>query len=109
MQIVKNRVDEIPLLHVVGDIDHETAAELSGAMNVALEGGSSRIILDLEQCPYIDSGGISVILQVLRRVKETGWFAVLAPNTDVLRLLTLVGVTIDPAFRVLETLDDIDS
>ena len=50
-----------------------------------------------------------MILQVLRRVKETGWFAVLAPNTDVLRLLTLVGVTIDPAFRVLETLDDIDS
>lgn len=109
MQIVKNRVAEIPLLHVVGDIDHATAAELSEAMNVALQGGSSRIILDLEQCPYIDSGGISAILQTLRRVRESGWFAVLAPNPDVLRILTLVGVTIDPAFRVLETLDEVDS
>lgn len=109
MQIVKNRVGEIPLLHIVGDIDHGTAAELSEAMKVALEGGSSQIILDLEQCPYIDSGGISVILQVLRRVRTTGWFGVLAPNADVLRLLTLVGVTIDPAFRILDTLDGLDS
>lgn len=100
MEILKTVLLGVPVLKVTGDLDHLTAPALEKAVRDVLTVDGSRILLDLEDCLYVDSGGLSVLLFALRRVPETGWLGAIAPNPNVLRLLEIVGLTANPNFRV---------
>jgi len=100
MEILKTVLLGVPVLKVTGDLDHLAAPALEKAVQDAQTEESSRILFDLEDCPYLDSGGLSVLLFALRRVPATGWLGAVAPNSNVLRLLEIVGLTANPSFRV---------
>ena len=106
MRVLQSQVHEVPLLRVVGDVDHGTAPLLRESIDAALASGVSCLLLDLESCPYLDSGGVSVLLDTLRRVKPQGWLGVIAANHHVSRILTLVGFAIDPSFRTFSNLNE---
>ena len=99
MRVARKDLSGQPLLEVVGDVDHSASPLLLGAVEEALGGGASHILFDLASCPYLDSAGIGVLLEALKAVKPAGWLGVIAARTDVLRLLSIVGFTIDPSFR----------
>ncbi len=99
MLVLRDDLNDIPLLRVVGEVDHATAPMLTEAVHEALSSRPGCILVDLGSCPYMDSGGVSVFLDTLRRVRHDGWLGVIAPPADVVRILTLVGLTLDPAFR----------
>jgi anti-sigma B factor antagonist len=96
----------VPLLAVNGDIDHFTALELEKAVLKALPPDGSRLIVDLTSCSYIDSGGLAVLLHVVRRVRSGGWLAVVGANHNVRRLFEILGLLHEPGFRVLGGLDE---
>jgi len=100
MEISEASLSGIPLLRVVGDIDHYASSVFDEAMRktLALDGG--RLLLDLSACPYIDSGGLGVILTALEEVRERGWLGVVGPNPNVHRLLEIVGLLGEPCFLV---------
>lgn len=108
MLVVTNYLNGIPLLHVLGEVDHGNAPILSDAIQTALTDHPAHILFDLESCPYMDSGGVSLLLETLRKVRNSGWLGVIAPHPDVLRILTLVGLTVDPAFHTFPHTDDAD-
>jgi anti-anti-sigma factor len=56
--------------------------------------------LDLSEVDYIDSGGVSVLLSTVRRLRNRGWLGVVNPNGNVKRLLEIVGLTVDHGFRL---------
>jgi anti-sigma B factor antagonist len=89
---------------VIGDIDHAAAPVLRKSIDAALAPGGSCLLLDLESCPYLDSGGVSVLLEALRRTRPAGWVGVVAPNPGVLRILSYIGLTVDQHFRVFANL-----
>ncbi len=102
MDVLTTRLKEIPLVEVRGDIDHSTCAEVACAFDDALAGGERRVLLDLSEVSYVDSGGLSVFFSVARRLRPDGWMGVISPNPHLLRLLELVGLLIDPGFRVFD-------
>lgn len=58
----------------------------------------------MNECPYVDSGGLSVIFDTLNRITQTdGWLGVIGPNPRVKRLLGLVGLLENEHFRVFES------
>jgi anti-anti-sigma factor len=61
------------------------------------------VFLDLQGVTYIDSGGLSVLLAGVRTLRDKGWLGVIGPNNNVRRLLEIVGLLVDPAFRVFDT------
>lgn len=67
-----------------------------------IDGGDSTVFIDLHQVTYIDSGGLSVLLAAVRLLREQGWLGVIGPNANVHRLLEIVGLLVDPSFRVFE-------
>ena len=76
------------------------AAELKEVEAIrALARGGSCLLLDLESCLYLDSGGISLLLDTLRRVRPQGWPGVISPSPDALRILSNTALTLDPNFR----------
>ena len=100
MELTSSQVENVPVLHVSGEIDHGTAPHLQGAIEGQLEEGSRFLLLDLQSVDYIDSGGIAVLLTTLRRLRDLGWLGVIAPTTGVRRLLDMVGLTIDRGFKL---------
>ena len=101
MDITKAKLCGVPMLRVVGDVDHLAGPALLGAAEEVLDPETAHILLDLEACPYLDSGGISALLATLKKVKSgQGWLGVIAPTREVHRLLEMVALTLDPDFRV---------
>ena len=101
MEISKSEIRGVPLLRVVGDVDHLAGPALLATAEQALDGETPHVLLDLGACPYLDSGGIGALLTILKKVKSRlGWIGVISPTRDVHRLLEIVALTLDPDFRV---------
>ena len=64
MEISSASLSGVPILRLVGDVDHQAAAVLGEAARAALAPDCDCLLLDLSDCPYIDSGGLGVILTV---------------------------------------------
>jgi anti-sigma B factor antagonist len=78
---------------VQGELDLAVAEQLQEAIERA---GSdcSQILIGLEGCEFIDSTGIAVIIQAHNRFAEEGRrVAVYAPASQVLRVLSVTGLT----------------
>ena len=74
MEVVQASLSGVPLLRVVGDIDHSTSAAFDAAVKKSLALDHGRLLLDLAACPYIDSGGLAVILGAVKAVRgAVGW------------------------------------
>lgn len=100
MEISSASLSGVPLLRVVGDVDHHAAAVFDEAARDALAPDCGCLLLDLSDCPYLDSGGLGVILTVFKDIREGGWVGVIGPNPNVRRLLELVGLIGAESFLV---------
>ena len=86
-------VDGLLAVSVAGELDQGTAPELRGALAEALGGGTHGVLVDLSQCGFIDSTGLSLLVEAKRRLAdEERPFAVCCPDTEVRRLLELTGI-----------------
>jgi anti-sigma B factor antagonist len=72
MEVLATALLGVPVLKVTGDLDHLTAPALEKAVQEAFRVNGTRLLFDLTGCPYLDSGGLSVLLYALREVKGKG-------------------------------------
>jgi anti-sigma B factor antagonist len=76
-----------------GELDLAAAPQLRLALIETLEGGARRLDVDLHDVTFIDSTGISVILQAWQRLDaEGGRLAVVAASPVVARVLSAAGL-----------------
>lgn len=81
------------VLHLQGELDMATAAELRLVLARALGPGTSTITVDLTALTFIDSTGIGVLVGGLRQARDEGCgFSVLNPSRSVQKALRLTGV-----------------
>jgi anti-anti-sigma factor len=104
MDIIETSVGGVPLLTIVGEADHAVGPQLEQAAHRAISSHGTNILLDLELCPYLDSGALNVIIGLVQRVRPQGWVGVVHCSQMVLRLLHLVGLVPGDSFRVFQTL-----
>jgi anti-sigma B factor antagonist len=82
--------DGTTIISVDGEIHVSTAPEFSGVLSAAVEGGRTALVLDLTGVAFIDSTGLSVLLNALRRVTRAGGrMALVCSNPTVLRLFEI--------------------
>jgi len=106
VQLASSHLVQAPLIVIDGECDHGGAGALRAAVEEALSADTRVVLIDLEKCTYIDSGGISVLLGAARTLRDRGWLGVLAPNDNVRRLFEIVGLTVDTSFRVFDHRED---
>jgi anti-sigma B factor antagonist len=106
MEVFQASLSGVPLLRIVGDVDHfaSLALEAAGREALALDGG--RVLFDLSAVRYLDSGGAGVFLTLDRDTEPGGWLGVVGANSNLLRIFEIVGLTSRPAFRVFADLGD---
>ena len=97
--------DETVVLRVAGEIHATTAPEFSERLNDAIASGKTGVVLDLTGVEFIDSTGLSVLLNGLRRVTRVRGTMVLAcANPTVLRLFEITKL--DSTFEILPTCEE---
>lgn len=106
MDVRVSQLGSAPLVEAHGEIDHNNCGSVEAALSAALDEGNEVVLLDLRDVNYIDSGGLSVLLSGVRRLRDRGWLGAVGPNANVRRLLEIVGLLVDPNFRVFADLDE---
>jgi anti-sigma B factor antagonist len=87
------------VISVEGEIHVSTAPEFSGLLNAAVAAGRIHLVLDLTGVMFIDSTGLSVLLNALRRVTRAGGaMALVCSNPTVLRLFEITRL--DTTFAI---------
>lgn len=101
-------------IKIEGELDLAVAGQLDEVLTVAVA-ECDRVLVGLESCAFIDSSGIAVILRAHNRMQEDGRrLAVYAPTAQVLRVLSMTGLTanglvFDSAAEALAALEETNS
>lgn len=84
---------DLHTIAVAGELDQSTAEELREALDRAVAEPSASVLVDLSDCRFIDSTGLSLLVEAKRQLAddERG-FGVCCPDADVRRLLELTGI-----------------
>jgi anti-anti-sigma factor len=95
MQVFELKVSEIRTgclrIEVQGDLDLANTDRLTEALAAA---GHREVLVDLARCDFVDSAAIEALLQAGRLLALEGRrIVVVGPRGQVLRVLTVMGVT----------------
>ena len=81
------------VIKVSGEIHVSTAPRFAQRLQQSIDSGNRRIVLDLSSVEFIDSTGLSVLLNGLRRVTQLhGRLALVCSNPTVLRLFQITSL-----------------
>jgi anti-sigma B factor antagonist len=100
--------DQTTVVAVEGEIHVSTAPDFSRALNESIAAGRTSMVIDMTGVEFIDSTGLSVLLNALRRVTRAGGRMVLVcTNPNVLRLfeITRLDSTFDIESRLTRALE----
>ena len=94
--------DGTRVITVTGEIHVTTAPDFSARLGDAIAAGTRSVVIDLSGVEFIDSTGLSVLLNGLRRVTRAGGrMALVISNPTVLRLFEVTRL--DSTFDIQPT------
>ena len=93
------------VIHVKGEIHVSTAQEFAQRLDDAISQDATAIVLDLTEVEFIDSTGLSVLLNGLRRLtRRKGNLVLVCTNPTVLRLFEITRL--DSTFDIVGTREE---
>jgi anti-anti-sigma factor len=84
--------DRTVVVGLEGELDLWSAPRLKAVLCNQLAAGRTRLVLDLERVPFMDSTALGVMVGVHRRLGEEERLAIAAPTPPLLRILELSGI-----------------
>jgi len=83
----------VHIIRVRGEIHVSTAPEFAQRLSAAIDSGKTAMVLDMSGVEFIDSTGLSVLLNGLRLVNQMhGRMAIVCANPTVLRLFQITSL-----------------
>ena len=94
--------------HVVavrGEIDLFTAPELKQKLTDAIEGGKSRIVVDLTDTSFLDSTALGVLIGAVKRLRSRdGVLTIVNTDPNIAKTFEITGL--DQIFTIRPTRDE---
>ena len=105
-RLSEHRIDDhTTIVAVRGEIHVSTAQEFSRLLAETVDAGRIMLVLDLSDVEFIDSTGLSVLLNALRRVTRAGGrMALVCTNPTVLRLFEITRL--DTTFEIVSSREE---
>ena len=93
------------VLAVRGEIDLFTAPELKQKLTDAIEGGKSRIVVDLAQTTFLDSTALGVLIGAVKRLRtREGALVIVNIDQNIAKTFEITGL--DQIFTIRPTRDE---
>ena len=90
------------LVHVSGRLDHNQTPELEAQLDELLQSGRIRLIVDLSEVTYVNSGGLRCLVTAWRQARRQGGNVLLSGlRKRVHEVFVMVGF--DKVFQVYPT------
>jgi anti-sigma B factor antagonist len=98
-ELEETRSGGVDVVSVSGEIHLSTAPSFHERLDAIIEAGDGTLVLDLSAVEFIDSTGLSVLLNALRLVTQRhGHMALVCTNPTVLRLFEITSL--DATFEI---------
>ena len=72
MKIKDEKMDDIIICNLEGEIDINTSLELRKVFDKFINNNQKKIIIDFSYVSYIDSSGLATLIEMLQRLKKIG-------------------------------------
>lgn len=96
---------DIQVVAVRGDVDLDSAQRLSEGLRTASRGGGGPVVVDLCEVPFMDSTGLHLLLNLLRRLTRQGRrMAIACSPAGVQRLFELTRL--DGTFEMYDSREE---
>jgi anti-sigma B factor antagonist len=92
--------------HLSGEVDMTNAARVREELLVSVPNDALALIVDLEECRYLDSAAIEVVFDLARRLgrRRQALRLVVPESSPLVRVLTLTDVgSVAPIHRTLDS------
>jgi anti-sigma B factor antagonist len=87
------RHGDVAVLTVRGEIDVYTAPRLRQAIVDLVDAGSARIVVDMERVDFLDSTGLGVLVEGLKRARNRdGELSIVTSQDKILRIFDITGL-----------------
>src|SRR5438034_11783030 len=106
LDVESGTIDSAALLTLRGEIDVYTAPRLRQAIIDLVDGGATRIVVDMEKVDFLDSTGLGVLVGGLKRVRvKDGSLSIVTTQDKILKIFDITGLnrvfathaSVDPA------------
>ena len=85
MKVTHELTDGVAVVGVRGDLTFDEADSLVGTVSTLIERGAGDVILDMSQLAFIDSRGLSALLEMNRRIETLSGRMIVAGLSPTLR------------------------
>jgi len=93
LEINIERRDDGVVVRVGGELDMQSAPDLSDQLSQLLEAGEHHLVLDLTDLTLLDSSGLAALLGAHQSAQSRGASLVLrSPNERIIRLVNIAGL-----------------
>ncbi len=92
MEVTATEMQGRRVIHVSGRVDSSTAPQLQTRLAVLMQGGQSRVVVNLRDVDFLSSAGLRVLLSASRMARQGGGDVHLSDvSSQVARLLELTS------------------
>jgi anti-sigma B factor antagonist len=92
VEIEITNVGEYQVLTPNGDLDVYTVGSLRDAIGTMIDQETPRVVVDLDQVPFMDSSGLGALMGGVRRLREAGGdLAISCTREQHLKLFAITG------------------
>lgn len=107
MKLSTRLVDGTPVVDTDGEMDHLGLPQFRNELASLIEQGHRRIVVDMSDVCFMDSGGVSGVVYAMKRLATlNGAITLAACNEIILRKLEIGGLAkISPALRLAPSVE----
>jgi len=108
MNVTEGAIEGIPLIVIEGDLDQSSKQAARDAVDDFLRGPfpPQGLLIDLTDCTFLDSGGLSVLLSALGQLPADGWLGIIGASAGANRVLTFTGFLDNDKVRFFSSASD---
>ncbi len=105
MEVTLKDVNEVSVLLFEGNLDTNTAPQAQEQIDLVIDGGSAKVLINFENLNYISSAGLRVLLATAKKLKATsGDLKICGLNATVQEVFDISGFS--TILTVVTTEDD---
>ena len=104
LMIIQEKKEDAVVLHAQGRLTLEDITALKRNLEQVWRVKVARVIINLTDCPYVDSSGIALLVEALKRSrKESKSFSLVGVSPQVQAVLELTRL--DKVFQIFPTVE----
>ena len=97
--------DERHIVAVRGEIDLFTAPDLKATLVAAIDGGKTRVVVDLSDTTFLDSTALGVLIGAIKRLRaRDGALTIVNVDQNIAKTFEITGL--DQIFTISATRDE---